>query len=168
MRTKRVPVIGVIVLIAACSVAQQSTQQPMITNSGQAKFVSVPRLPECAGFAVEHGDPKGANSVTLINLASGCTVPMHWHSTAEELIFVSGTVQFQMQGGQSQNVSSGGYVYMPAHHGHQLTCANGCSFYRILNGPADIHYIDAAGNEISPESAMAAFGERPVSAVAQK
>jgi hypothetical protein len=42
------------------------------------------------------------------------------------------------------------------------------TFHRISDGPIDIHYVDAAGNEIAVDKALAAFGERPAAAVAQK
>ncbi len=155
-------------LIAALAAGQQSAQQPQFVNASSAKLVSVAGAPECASFSVEHGNPKGASSVTLLKLAKGCTVPMHWHSADEQVMLISGTGQLEMKGEQSHTLGAGDYYFMPAHHLHQLTCPGGCTLHRVQDGPVDIHYVDSAGTEISAEKALAAFGERPVAAMAMK
>jgi quercetin dioxygenase-like cupin family protein len=157
-----------IVLIAALASAQQSTQQPQFVNAHEAKLVLVPGAPECATFAVEHGNPKQESSVTLVKLAGGCTVPMHWHSSNEQLMLVTGNARVEMQGEQPHSLKPGGYYFMPAHHLHQLSCKNGCTFHRSVDGPIDIHYVDSAGVEIPAEKALAAFGERPATTMARK
>ncbi len=162
------PLVIPIVLIAGFAIAQQSAQQPQFVNADEARLVSAPGAPECYSFAVEHGDPKAGSSVMLVKLASGCTMPMHWHSANEQLMLVTGTAQVEMQGEQPHTLKAGGYYFMPAHHLHQLSCASGCTFHRAMDGPIDIHYVDAAGNEIPAEKALAAFGERPATAMAQK
>ena len=164
----RLPLVIPIVLIAALANAQQSTQQPQFVNADEAKLVSVPGAPECATFAVEHGNPRAGSSVTLVKLASGCTVPMHWHSGDEQLMVVAGNARVEMQGEQPHNLKPGGYYFMPAHHFHQLSCQAGCTVHRSVDGPIDIHYVDSKGTEISAEKALAAFGERPVAAMAMK
>jgi quercetin dioxygenase-like cupin family protein len=164
----RLPLMIPLVLVAGFAMAQQSVQPPQFVNADEARLVSVPGAPECATFAVEHGNPKAEGSVTLMKLASGCTVPMHWHSTNEQMMLVSGRAQVDMQGEQPHTLKAGGYYFMPAHHFHQLSCASDCTLHRAVDGPIDIHYVDAAGNEISAEKALAAFGERPATALAQK
>jgi quercetin dioxygenase-like cupin family protein len=147
---------------------QQTGHGPMVKSAAEARFANVPGLPDCVTSAVQRGDPKTSSSVTFVKVASGCTVPWHWHSASEEVMFVSGTGQLQAKGQQVENVSSGAYAFMPAQHHHQITCSNGCSFYRSSDGPVDIHYVDTAGNEISPETALAAVGERPAKIVASQ
>ena len=158
-----------IALIAGFAMAQQSAQQPRFLDADEATLISVAGAPECQTFAVEHGDPKAGSSVTLIKFGSGgCTVPMHWHSANEQVLVVSGTAKVETQGEKPHIVKPGGYYFMPARHQHQFSCASGCTVHRILDGPLDIHYIDAAGNEISAEKALAAVGERPAQPVTAK
>jgi quercetin dioxygenase-like cupin family protein len=157
-----------LVWIAGSALAQQSPQQPVVTNPEQAKFVSSPSVPDCFTYAVQQGDPKGSSSVTLVKMSSGCTVPSHWHSANEQDTLISGTGQIQMKGEQPQTVRAGTFTYIPAKHPHQLKCQDGCTFYRSMDGPIDIHYLDAAGNEVAAATALAAVGERPGTAVAQK
>jgi quercetin dioxygenase-like cupin family protein len=130
-----------IVLIAALASAQQSTQQPQFVNAHEAKLVLVPGAPECATFAVEHGNPKQESSVTLVKLTAGCTVPMHWHSSSEQFMLVAGNARVEMQGEQPHHLKPGDYYFMPAHHLHQPSCKNGCTFHRSVDGPIDIHYV---------------------------
>jgi len=175
----RVVLLTLLALIVGAALAQQSGQQtqsmqaprmqpPVIARPVGARLASAPNVPDCFNYTVEHGDPKGSGSVMLVKMSSGCVVPSHWHSANEQLIFTSGAAQVLMKGEQRQTVSAGTYVYFPAHHVHQLTCKENCTFYRMVDGPSDIHYVDAAGNEIATDAALAAFGERPGTAVAQK
>ncbi len=164
----RIPLLLVLVFIAGAALAQQLAQQMVVANPQQAKLASSPSAPDCYSFAVVQGDPKGSSSVTLVNMKSGCAVPSHWHSANEQAAFTSGTGQIQMKGEQPQTVTAGMYMYIPANHQHQFTCKDNCSFYRTVDGPIDIHYVDAAGNEITAATALAAVGERPGAAVAQK
>jgi len=172
MRT-RILLLMCVVLITGSALAQQSMQatgmqQPVIVHPEQAKFVSSPSLPECYSLALERGDPKGSGSVTLVTMTSGCVVPTHWHSANEQATFTSGTGQIEMKGEQPQTVSAGTYIYIPAKHAHQLTCKDSCTFYRMIDGPADIHYLDTTGNEIAAGTALASVGEHPGGASAQK
>jgi quercetin dioxygenase-like cupin family protein len=163
----------VVAFLACSALAQRSVQptglqQPVIANPERAKLVSSPTVPDCWSYALEHGDPKGSSSVTLVKMSSGCVVPSHWHSANEQEVFTSGTGQIQMKGEQPQTVSAGMYMFIPATHVHQFTCKDSCTFYRMIDGPADIHYVDAAGNEIAVDKALSAVGEHPGGAVAQK
>jgi quercetin dioxygenase-like cupin family protein len=165
----RILVVISISLISAFVMAQPSVREPQFVNPDDARVVSVPGAPECATFAVEHGNPKADSSVMqLLKLTRGCTVPMHWHSGNEQLMLISGTAQVEMQGEQSHTLKAGSYVFMPAHHFHQLSCPTDCTFHRAVDVPIDIHYVDSAGNEIPAEKALAAFGEHPAAPMAPK
>jgi len=145
-----------------------SGQEPLVKTIQQGTFNTPPNLPGCFTQVVERGDPRTGPYIAFVKLASGCTLPWHWHTANEDLMFTSGTGQFQAKGQQPQTVSEGAYVSMPSRHQHQLACPSGCSFYLTRDGAADIHYVDAAGNEISPETALTAFGERPVKVVSAR
>ena len=66
-----------------------------------------------------------------------------------------------MKGQQAQTLTQGAYAYVPANHQHEESCLDGCTYYVIREGAADVHYVDALGKEISPEVALAVVGERP-------
>jgi glyoxylate utilization-related uncharacterized protein len=95
-------------------------------------------------------------------------VPWHIHSANAQVLFVSGTFQLTMKGQQAQILSQGSYAYVPAKHQHEESCLDGCTYYIIREGAADVHYVDARGKEISPEVALAAVRERPAAAEATR
>ena len=146
-------------------VVAQARQEPMIRGAQQNIFHTSPFLPDCYTYAVERGDPQTGPSVTLSRLAAGCKVPWHIHSANAQVLFVRGSFQLAMKGQPAQTLSEGGYAYVPAEHQHQETCLDGCMYYVIREGPADVRYVDATGKGISPELALAAVGERPAKAM---
>ncbi len=153
---------GMTVFVAVLSLAQsQQGQQPIIKTAQQNKFSPTPVLPNCYTSAIERGDPKTGSSVTLSKLAAGCKVPWHFHSANAQVLFVNGTFQLQMKGEEVQTLTQGSYAYVPANHQHQESCLDECTYYVVREGIADVHYLDSAGKEISPEVALAAVGEHP-------
>jgi quercetin dioxygenase-like cupin family protein len=140
-------------------------QEPVIRTAQQKVFKTSSVLPDCYTYAVERGDPETGPSVTYSKLAAGCKVPWHTHSANAQVLFVSGTFQLHMKGQPVQILSQGSYAYVPANHEHQETCVDGCTYYVIREGVADVHYVDAASREISPQIALAAVGERPAAAI---
>jgi quercetin dioxygenase-like cupin family protein len=162
----RAPLLIAIAVIATLAMAQQSSQPTVVTNINDIKSWSVaPHVPECDKVVPMDGDVHGSSSVTLVKFNQGCTVPMHWHSSGEKLVIVSGTARIETQGNSPQTVKAGDYWSIPAHTYHQITCTTDCMFYRFNDGPVDLHYVDRAGNEIPADQALDAVNERPSSPV---
>jgi quercetin dioxygenase-like cupin family protein len=161
-------------LVVAQSVHQSvspshlSVQEPLIKTAEENTFTTSPVLPDCYTYALERGDPKTGPSVTLSRLTAGCKVPWHLHSANAQVLFVSGTFQLTMKGQQPQTLRQGSYAYVPAKHQHEESCLDGCTYYVIREGAADVHYVDAGGKEISPEGALAGVGERPAAAESKR
>lgn len=161
----RVQLLLAIVMVAVIAMAQSSQPTAVINPKDIKSWSSIPAVPACDQAALIEGDPHGAGSVTLVKFNQGCTVPTHWHSINEKLVMVSGTARVETEGHSPQTVKAGEYWSIPAHTYHQITCTTECMFYRFIDGPVDLHYIDRAGNEISPDQALAAVSEQPSSAV---
>ena len=140
-------------LVALCAVAQ-SGDDTHIANSSQLTFGSAPYLPSCLTMAPEHGDPSKGAFTLLLKFTSGCSIPMHWHSVAEELMLVSGSGKMQTQDGKTSAVDRGSFVYIPAKHQHAFTCATACTAFLSAAGAFDIHYVDKSGNEIPADQAL--------------
>ncbi|HXP47122.1 MAG TPA: cupin domain-containing protein [Terriglobales bacterium] len=147
-------------LVALCAWAQ-GADETHIANSGQLKFGPGPNLPSCLTMAVEHGDPSKGAFTLLLKFTSGCRVPMHWHTSAEELILVSGSGKMQMQDGTSSTVDRGGFAYIPSKHPHAFTCATACTAFLSGDAAFDIHYVDKSGNEIPAEQALSVSKPKP-------
>ena len=147
-------------LVALCAVAQGG-DETHVANSGQLTFGSAPYLPSCLTMAPEHGDPSKGAFTLLLKFASGCSVPMHWHSAAEELMLVSGSGKMQTQDGKTSPVDRSGFVYIPPKHPHAFTCVTACTAFLSGAGAFDIHYMDKSGNEIPPEQALSTSKPKP-------
>ncbi|MGA9801685.1 MAG: cupin domain-containing protein [Terriglobales bacterium] len=161
-----VAVLCITVLVVAQSGRQPTSgshlsREPFVKTAQENSFTTSPILPDCYTYTVERGDPKTGPSVTLSRLAAGCKVPWHIHSANAQVLFVSGTFQLTMKGQRPQVLTQGSYAYVPSNHQHEERCLDGCTYYVIREGAADVHYLDADGKEISPEVARAAVGEHP-------
>lgn len=128
---------------------------PVLAAAKSAKFMNLPGLPTCMTAAILKGDPSKEAAVILLKLSTGCVVPWHWHTAAENVILASGSAKLAMKDGGVKNVSAGDYGFLPAKHIHQFTCVTACLLYDLPQGAFDIHYVDASGTEITPEQALA-------------
>jgi len=47
-------------------------------------------------------------------------------------------------------------LHLTSKHVHQFTCVTACKLFLAIDAAFDIHYVDASGNEISPDDALKA------------
>jgi quercetin dioxygenase-like cupin family protein len=139
----------------------QTGDETHIANSTQLKFGGATYLPACLTMAPEHGDPGKGAFTLMLKFTSGCTVPMHWHTSAEELMLVSGSGKMQMQDGTSSAVDRGGFVYIPPKHPHAFTCTTACTAFLSGDAAFDIHYVDKSGQEIPADQALSTAKPKP-------
>jgi quercetin dioxygenase-like cupin family protein len=152
---------AVALAVLAFGASAQTGDETHIANSSQLKFGSAPYLPSCLTMAPEHGDPSKGAFTLLLKFTSGCTVPMHWHTSAEELMLVSGSGKVQMQDGTSSAIDRGGFVYIPPKHPHAFTCTTACTAFLSGDAAFDIHYVDKSGQEIPVDQALSATKSKP-------
>jgi hypothetical protein len=146
-------------LLALPNFAQE---QAGVTKPTDDKLVVTPGLPACMKGIVMRGDPAHGPYVIYAKASAGCEVPIHWHTANGELVWISGTGHFKMKDIGDQTVKPGMFVRVPSKHVHSERCITVCSFYAVADQAFDIHYIDASGNEIPFEQAIAS--KRPISA----
>jgi len=142
--------------LVALTVWAQGGEQTHAANPGELKFGSAPYLPACLTMAPEYGDPGKGAFTLMLKFTSGCTVPMHWHSSGEQIMMVSGSGKMQLQDGKSSIVERGGFAYIPPKHQHAFTCVTACTAFLSGDAAFDIHYVDKSGNEIPAEQALSA------------
>ena len=155
--------IASVLLIALVGFAMaQHTEQdmPAVVHASKLKFASIPGIPDCATGAPLRGDPSKGAFVLEVHSNAGCTIPTHWHSTNEEVAMISGSASVTMGKQSPQAMGSGAYVFLPAKAHHSFTCNVTCSFFLMVDGAFDIHYVDKSGKEISPDEALKAVGEK--------
>jgi|ERR1051325_10838677 quercetin dioxygenase-like cupin family protein len=161
MTSKRLSVLllaltAIVTIGRICLAAQATDEKPTVATAASAKFSPIPNAPECFAVAVERGDPSKGPSVILAKFAPGCVAPFHWHSPSETVMIVSGSLQTQMKGDAAFVAHHGDFVYMPPRHVHRATClgAAPCLVFLSSDAAFDIHWVDAAGNEIPLDAAL--------------
>lgn len=174
MFSKRLPaffLVSVAILLFSSSnlLAQGADQKPIVAPAAAAKFGPIPNAPECFTIAVEQGDPTKGPSVILAKFAPGCVAPFHWHTPSETVMVVGGSLQTQMKGEAAFVGHKGDYVFLPPRHAHRATCIGTapCLVFLVSDGAFDIHWIDAAGKEISLEEALRAVKSAKAAAAAK-
>ena len=143
------------VVVVACGFqALGAEDKTASAGSPASPFTNFPGLPTCMKGSVQNGDPSKGGSVILAKAATGCTVPWHRHTATEQLMVVSGQAKVKMKDGAPASLRSGSYLSLPGSHVHQFTCLAACTFFIVSDAAFDIHYVDAAGKEISSEDAL--------------
>ena len=118
------------------------------------KLAPMAGMPSCTTLAVENGDPSKGASTIVFKAQSGCTIPWHWHTPTEQVMIVSGSAKVEMEVGGASTLGPGGYAMMPGKHVHQFTCLQACTAFVYSDAAFDIHYVDANGKEIPPDTAL--------------
>ena len=159
MRSKRIRALIIMLGVAAAVGESVPTHakdpDEMVTLSPQTlKFTPIPDLPGCASAAILRGDPRTGPAWVLLKLASGCRVPWHWHTANETLIVISGRGTLAMKDGPPLQFAPGAYASLPSHHMHKASCSRACLLFNGADAAFDIHYVDASGEEISPDKAL--------------
>src|SRR5271169_4665552 len=152
------PVLAAVTVISLpCrSAAQGTDNKPIVSPAATAKFGAVANAPACFTVAVERGDPGAGASVMLARFAPGCVAPFHWHTPSETAMVVGGTLELQMKDDKAFVAHHGDFVFLPSRHVHRATCsaAAPCMVFLSSDGAFDVHWVDAAGQEIPLEAAV--------------
>ena len=113
------------------------------------------------GYCAPRRSDQGTGNSAL-KFKPGCSIPGHWHTGAENLVLVSGADTTQMRDGQPMTMKAGDYLYLAVKGIYRFTANVQPYTCDMPCGAIDIHSVDAAGNEIPPDKALAA----PVKALA--
>lgn len=130
--------------------------EPLPQVPGVHKLATTLRGSGCSVAGIETGDPAKGPSIIAEKFAPGCAIPWHWHTPNEHVMMVSGTFRFEIQGEASAQVNAGDFVLIPSHHTSQTTCLgpDSCINFLYTDAPADMHFVDENGAEISSEQAL--------------
>lgn len=96
-------------------------------------------MPEGCEIAVLHGDPARPNADVFFRVPGGSEIPVHWHTSAERMVLVSGEMTVAYEGQDPATLKTGMYAYGPARLPHSATCKAGdpCVLFIAFEGPVD-------------------------------
>jgi quercetin dioxygenase-like cupin family protein len=120
----------------------------VVAHPGTLKWGEAPSvLPKGAQLAVVIGDPgKPGSYVIRVKIPAGYEIPAHWHSTAENLTVLSGTVNVGMGAKLDKSTSTtlevGSFTYLPPKMDHFLWTSVPAVFQIHAEGPFDIVYVN--------------------------
>ncbi len=144
------------------SVLFLGTAAASTASEKEKSYVTFPGLPTCTTGVVLDGDPATGPNIVQAKASAGCVIPWHWHTPTENVMMVKGVAAMEMKDGKPVTLRAGDYGKVPSRHLHQFRCKTSCSFFIYSDGAFDIHYVDAAGKEISPEEALKPHKESTV------
>lgn len=143
-----------LVLCTASLAMSSQAQETKTMGTGATPMVHMPDTPDCFVMAAEQGDPSKEASILKMKGSARCAVPWHWHPATENIMMVSGTAETQVKGEKPIQLGPGSFLSIPPKHVMNFACVHECTLFVYSDGPFALHYVDEAGNEISPTAAL--------------
>jgi hypothetical protein len=136
--------------LSTCCAAAAFAADSTVVNPEDIKWGDAPPvLPKGAKVAVLNGDPfKSGSYVLRLQMPANYRIPPHWHSNAENLTVISGTLNIgmgdTMKDARAHAIKRGGYHYLPAKTNHYAFTKGGTVVQVAGEGPFDINYLKVA------------------------
>jgi mannose-6-phosphate isomerase-like protein (cupin superfamily) len=151
LKVLRIVAAASLVLISPFTSAEAPATEPPLASTfkdAQLKWGPCPPfIPKGCEIAVLHGDPARPNVDVFFKVPGNFTIPRHWHTSAERMVLVSGTLQVTYDGQKSTTLKPGTYAYGPAKLPHEATCKKGdpCVLFIGFESPLDAMPGEPAG-----------------------
>ena len=143
------PVIGKVLPAIVFGTLLFTAQADELSLSNLAKDASLKWGPcpaflgEACKIAVLHGDPAKSNSDVFFKVPGDYKIPLHWHTSPERMVLVSGKMDVKYKGEQNNALVTGSYAYGPAKKPHKAYCHKGedCILFIAFEDPIDAFEI---------------------------
>jgi len=122
---------------------QAHTSEPAVAYSIHDESLEWGPCPEFfpAGckIAVVHGDPAKPNVDIFFKVPGKYDLPVHWHTSAERMTLLSGTLHVNYTGQPTTKLETGMYAYGPAKAVHDGRCISTepCVLFIAFEDPLD-------------------------------
>ena len=95
-------------------------------------------------IAVAHGDPAAVNSDILFKYPAGEAFPNHWHTSAERMVLLAGSMDVSYAGQDTVRLEVGDYAFGPPEHHHEGACVSdeACVLFIAFESPVDAHLVE--------------------------
>lgn len=146
-RAARVVMVAAVVVTGVCATAGlpagAQDREPAITRTAgdsQLQWGACPAfLPEGCRITVLHGDPAKENADIFFEVPANSRLPLHWHTSAERMVLVSGELHVTYEGQETAVLKPGTYAYGPAKLAHSGVCVSAvpCVLFIAFESPVD-------------------------------
>jgi anti-sigma factor ChrR (cupin superfamily) len=138
----RVSSLVLIGMIAAVTLSAGGDKKAVVWPAGDVKWTANPAM-KGLSVATLWGDPSTGPYGALKKVAGGTDFGWHTHASDQKVVAISGTFDFQLEGGAAKELSSGSYLSIPSGVKHWPKCRAGadCVWFEEATGKSD--YIPA-------------------------
>ena len=130
--------------------APGSDEDAFILTAADAEFAGCPPfMPESCGLAVLQGNPEEHNADVFFKLTPDTKVPLHWHTSAERMVLISGQLRVNYKGQTPVIMNPFTYSYGPPKLPHDTVCndlEDDCILFIAFEEPVDA--IDVRGGNL--------------------
>jgi len=126
------------VAVMGLSGVGNAAEKATVTAASEGKWGESPVM-KGAKQAVLWGDLAKGGYGVLRSIPGGTMLGLHTHTSAQHVVVVSGTVEFNMEGEAKKELTAGSFVSIPAAAAHDATCKAGadCVYFEQSAGAAD-------------------------------
>jgi mannose-6-phosphate isomerase-like protein (cupin superfamily) len=122
----------------------EESDRPLAIKQADAKLSwgDCPALfPPGCKIAMLHGDPAKPGADVFFRVPAGYTIPAHWHTSAERMVLVSGTLDVTYAGHPTVRLETNDYAYGPAKLPHVAKCMSKtpCTLFIAFDEAVDAH-----------------------------
>jgi anti-sigma factor ChrR (cupin superfamily) len=98
----------------------------------------------CELAVIQSLDEDGLNADAFFKMEPGTTVPVHWHTSTERMVLLSGVMEVDYKGQPPVTLHAGTYAYGPAKLPHETRCLDAgnddpCILLIVFEDPVDAH-----------------------------
>jgi hypothetical protein len=101
-------------------------------------------IPKGCEIAVLHGDPAKENADIFFKVPANFSIPLHWHTSAERMVLVSGELQVTYDGQDAVTLKPGMYAYGPPKLPHKAFCASGAPCVLLIAFESAVDAVPSA------------------------
>jgi len=136
--------LSLILVFAFTTLLAEELSLAKVANSPTLEWGPCPAFlgKECQ-IAVLHGDPTKPNSDVFFKVPGDYKIVNHWHTSAERMVLVTGTMDVTYEDEKTQIMYPGTYAYGPAKKPHRAYCRKGetCVLFIAFEKPIDAFEI---------------------------
>ena len=147
MRIRLIAAVAVAVGFGVLAGAHEEKEMTKVTvwPAGEIKWTEMSATIKGAQIAVLKGDPKTGGYEALKKLPAGTNLGWHTHTSGQEVLVISGTIELEVEGVGKKDLGPGSWTVLPGGTRHAAQCKAGadCVYFEDQPGASDYKPAEA-------------------------